>query len=1130
MPPQAGFRFPLEKRVRAACQRGSAQEGLKKHYSEHMPLERALWYRALVLLLLAGSLDAEEAELLLPGQSRERPIAAGEVHKYRVEVMDAPLLVTVEQRGIDLVVSARGAEEEGPIEVDAPNHAWGPEVLLLRSPGERLLEIRAGQTAVPPGRCTIRVEELPASTAEGARRIAALEAMSRGSQLAAGTPEERRQALSVYGEALEGWRALGERRWQAEALQAIASLQEQAHDLRSAAAGYQGLLALWQELSDPSREALTQNRLGIIRQQSGEIEAARRAQDSALALWRARGERVEEAATRSEICLLEQTRGALQEALACHREVLGFFREIGPTRQEAQILHNLGGVYDLLGEPDAAMAHYEQALALRRKLGDRPGEAQTLKNMAVVHRISGEWQEALRLYGQVRDIWGSLGNRAEEASLLNNIGFTYNHLGEPQRALTFLEEALKLRREAGARRGELITLNNLGSTWLQLGDPEKARAHHRQALDRATALGDTWQEAVTRLRLVEVELERGDPALALRELDPALASLRKAGTRQLAAQALLLRGRALRLAGQPREALAVLREGLEARRSLRDRTGEAEALHALALVERDLDLRDAARSHAEEAVARVEELRNGFVSPDLRAAFLATQRRAYALVIDLSMDRHATNPAGGHDRTALQISEQARARSLLDALHSGNTVPAGSTVPAGLRERRKSLRHRLSARADQRLKQSDPKSEEAEALEREIETLLNELDGVEAEIRRQDPRYAALRQPQPLGPQEIAGLLDSGTLFLEYSLGEERSYLWAVGTGSFHSFVLPPQREIEELARRAYEEMSTVEAGQGHSGRAAEALGRILLKDVWSEAAGSGRLVIVPDGALHVLPFSALPVPVTGQGWDAPAARVPLLESHEVVYVPSATTLALQRRRLEQRPPAPKWAAVLADPVFSADDPRLKGRAHQPAAKPPLPAFERLPASRREAEEIVGLAPSGQVWTAFDQAANRETVLSADLRSFQVLHFATHAVADANNPELSGLLLSLVDEDGRPREGFLGLSDIYELDLGAGLVVLSGCRTAFGREVRGEGLMGITRAFEYAGVPRVVAGLWRVQDQTTAKLMGRFYLALWKDRLPPAAALRAAQRSLRRERRYLHPYSWAGFVLQGDWR
>jgi CHAT domain-containing protein len=286
--------------------------------------------------------------------------------------------------------------------------------------------------------------------------------------------------------------------------------------------------------------------------------------------------------------------------------------------------------------------------------------------------------------------------------------------------------------------------------------------------------------------------------------------------------------------------------------------------------------------------------------------------------------------------------------------------------------------------------------------------------------------------------------------------------------------------------------------------------------------------VIVPDGALHYVPFAALPVP--------DAQRAPLLEHAEVSYLPSSTTLALSRRRLEHRLPASKQVVIFADPVFAANDPRLPTEKRGPPAGgeagPLFQVWERLWASGREGEEIAKLAPQGQVSTAVGFEASREAALSGMLNDYRLVHFATHGVADSRNPEMSGLVLSLVDAAGHSREGFLSLSDIYELDLRADLVVLSGCRTGLGREVWGEGVMGLTRGFLYAGAPRVVASLWQVRDRATAELMTRFYRAMWLEGLPPSAALREAQRHLRSSRgnpAYRNPYSWAGFVLQGDW-
>ncbi len=1078
----------------------------------------------------------EAAEVLPPGLGSERSIGAGEVHAWRLAVAEDPVLVAVEQRSVDLVLEIRGPAGE-TFGVAAGNGRWGPEVALLAGAGEHRIEVRPKEKSIWPGRYAIRVEPTPS---EGARRDALALMSQAGREAFADTPDARRQAAASYRRAADAWRALGDRRWEAEAFSCLAGLEEAASEFRAAAESNERAQASWRELAEPRREAAALNELGFVHLSTGETRGARAALESAAALWSRHGERFDEAETVSNLCFLEQLAGDLAAALACYEQPRAVFREFGVQAEEQRILNNLGGIYDLLGEPEAALEHYRQSLALRRALGDRLGEAQSLNNLAVIHRILGEWQEALRLYGEAREIVASLGERALEASLLANVGFTYDNLGEPQRALPFLEGALELRREIGDRRGEVITLNNLGLAWRRLGEPVRALEHHRRALELAATLGDGRQDAVTRLRLGELHLEQGDAAAALAAVEPALAYFDASGLRHSETQALQIRGRALTLAGRPREALPVLEDVLARRRSQHHPAGEAEALHALALAERSLDLPDDARAHAEAAVARAEELRTGFVSPGLRAAFLATQRRAYSLLIDLLIDRHAADPGGGWDRAAFEVSERARARSLLDALDSSGAARASTVAPAELIERRRSLHRRLSAKA---YRQLEPAGEKAEALTGEIAALLAELDELDGEIRRHDPLGAALSRPQPLGPEEIAALLDPGTLVLEYALGEERSVLWVIGAGGLRTFTLPPQREIDALARRAYAELSTVEAGSARREEAAEELGRVLLEPFWSAAAGVERLAVVPDAALHFLPFGALPAPPPGRGWDA-LDRLPLLEHCEVVDLPSATTLALQRRRLASRPPAAKLAAVLADPVFDADDPRLElppgsaGSARLPAERVAAagrepgaaPALPRLLSSREEAEAIAGLAPPGQVWTALDLAAGREAVLDGDLRGHRIVHFATHGVADTGNPERSGLVLSLVDAGGRPREGFLGLREIHELDLDADLVVLSGCQTALGRELRGEGLMSLTRGFVHAGVPRVVASLWRVQDRTTAELMTRFYRAMWQEGLPPAAALREAQRSLRREPRYRDPYSWAGFVLQGDWR
>jgi len=287
------------------------------------------------------------------------------------------------------------------------------------------------------------------------------------------------------------------------------------------------------------------------------------------------------------------------------------------------------------------------------------------------------------------------------------------------------------------------------------------------------------------------------------------------------------------------------------------------------------------------------------------------------------------------------------------------------------------------------------------------------------------------------------------------------------------------------------------------------------------------------------VPFAALPAP------GAAGAGSLLVARHEIVLAPSASALAVLRREVAGRAPAPRAVAVLADPVLESDDPRVAGGS--PAARDAardegtfhdlarsaddtgVARFRRLKFTRAEADTIVALAGDAPSLKAVDFDASRATVQRADLADYRIVHFATHGLLNNQHPELSGLVLSLVGRDGQPQDGFLRLHDVFNLKLGADLVVLSACRTALGADVRGEGLVGLTRGFWYAGAPRVLASLWDVRDQATAELMRRFYRRLLRDGQRPAAALRAAQLSMMKEERWASPYYWAGFVLQGEW-
>src|SRR5262249_33022190 len=285
---------------------------------------------------------------------------------------------------------------------------------------------------------------------------------------------------------------------------------------------------------------------------------------------------------------------------------------------------------------------------------------------------------------------------------------------------------------------------------------------------------------------------------------------------------------------------------------------------------------------------------------------------------------------------------------------------------------------------------------------------------------------------------------------------------------------------------------------------------------------------------------------------------IPLIASHEVVNLPSASALALIRREADGRQAAPKILAALADPVFDANDPRLADAkkkafpknliafaesAESPSVSSLLPpvlagsvrsfhrnGFDRLVFSNDEAEFVTGFAPRSLTLKATGFKANHQLAISGELSRYRIVHFATHGLLNSEHPELSGLVLSLVDENGRPQDGFLRMDEIFNLRLPSGLVVLTACETALGKEIKGEGLVGLTRGFMYAGAKRVVASLWEVDDQATSELMRFFYRGMLKEGLRPAAALREAQIEMSGSSRWSSPYYWAGFVIQGEWR
>ncbi len=885
------------------------------------------------------------------------------------------------------------------------------------------------------------------------------------------------------------------------------------------------------DATEAEAKKLTQEALQLFKQGSKEsLLAARKKFEAALVLWEKLEDKQSQAGTLSGIGRIYSDLGEKQKALQYYNQALPIFRAVEKRNGEATTLNNIGKVYSDLGEKQKALQYYNQALPLRRAVEDRGGEATTLNNIGKVYSDLGEKQKALQYYNQALPLYREVGDRDGEATTLGNIGGVYDDLGENQKALQYYNQALPLFRAVENRNGEATTLGNIGGVYDDLGENQKALQYYNQALPLFSAVGNRNGEAITLNNI----------------------------------------GFAYDFLGENQKALQYYNQALAILRAVGDRGKEAESLGNLAKLEHEQGNLQASLKHIESAIAIIEELRGTYTNQDLKTTYFSTVQGYYKFYIDLLMEQHKKNPSQGYDALAINISERSRARGLIELLAQANAKLSKNVDPKFIAQE-KELQLKRQAQEKilvQLINQDQPPKDSIQKTETEIQNIINQQKQLKALIRAQNPERDKLTNPEPLKLPEIQQQLDKDTVLLQYSLGNERSYLWLVTPTSLTSYELPKGEEIEKIASRFHSGLATNTLPID----SAQKLSEVILKPVKDKLAGK-RLVIVADGVLQQIPFAALHdltyQPQSNKKYskqnqkdssctNSGGLRIcqdnntpnekndyqPLFVNHEIVNLPSASTIAIQREKIADRKIAPKKIAILADPVYNSDDERVTSKAQtlspeleleRSALKRSAKSLNRngwipLPNTKIEAQEILKLVPSTDTLQAFSFDANYNWATSKNLNQYQILHFATHGFVNPDQPELSGIVLSLVNKDGQQIPGYLRLADLFEQDYPAELIVLSACETGLGKDVSGEGIVGLTRGLMYAGAARVALSLWQVDDKGTSVLMQEFYKQMLQENLTPTQALRAAQRKLWSNPEWRSPYYWAAFTLQGEWK
>jgi CHAT domain-containing protein len=933
----------------------------------------------------------------------------------------------------------------------------------------------------------------------------------------------------------------------ARTLDRLAEIYLKLNDSASALSAAREALDLSRRLGDAPLLVDTLNVSGVVYRSRTDNAAALRLLNEAHELSLGLNYRRGEAQSLTELGTTHFNQSELDKAVACGEGALHVWRELQDRRGEAHTLYNLGAPYMRQGKMAEAADALESAAALWRELGNPTEQANALLDLNFLAIREGQWGKALTLLNQIQPLVTD--KEAEpfmSGQVATSFGEVYEAYGQLEAARGYFSEALTLYRDYAHDVASAIDASSkAGRVQARLGDYEGAAQQIEEGLRLAEQFDNKFMTALCREDLGRVHLSAGLNARAKQELIQAVSGYERTGNRREWARAQAFLAQTDYAQGDWAAASKSYNNSLRVFQDIEDYTNEAAVCFGLGKLELEQQNFEEAGKHLKRSIDLTEQLRENAAGKDLRSSFLASVHDRYDAYVELLMQRHSVRPGERLDIAAFEASELGRARSLIDSLRDHQRELRHAADPSFLIEE-ETLQKREQKLLDTRakLESEGGAGEEVEKVEDELTKARARYETLEAQINS-TAKYNNLLRPQPLTFEEIRSqITDSETSLLEFSLGDRKSYLWLVTPDGLTSYELPDKQTIEVAALRLANLLTAPRDMPDQEAEVREAIAEVS-RLVLSPVAGklrSRRLIVVSDGILQYIPFQILA--------DASDAGEPLIARHEIVNVPSASTLVLARRETAGRPAAPKMLAALGDPVFSSSysfvaEAKKQERAGtaRPADEDPRRALvsdtadtfdpnriQSLFFAKQELDVLRELVPADEALVYSDFDATRDRLREIDLRQYRILHFATHGLLNAKQPELSGLMLSLVDQEGRPVSGFVGLSDIYNLRAPVDLVVLSACRTALGKDVRGEGLVGITRGFMYAGASGVVASLWRVDDEATAELMKRFYSNMLQQGMPPAAALREAQNSIRQEPQWRSPYYWAAFTLQGEYR
>ena len=1101
---------------------------------------------AIAVWVVSGTGLAQTAEpvALQPDQRIELAWAEQDQHRYRLpESLDQPVLVTVEQDGADLKAAARDASGQLLLEVHSTGWYVLNEFIALTADEARgaVIELSEQSRGRQLGRYAISFETIDATALPAWQQLQDgnryfLAAMPEGSKRpGCGEEAESRwqAARDCYQQVLgSGSNSSAEQRFWAEL--SVAGSYWEGGDYDDAVERFEVLA------SSSIPPGLQSGRLGIYleyalgstRQNSGDLDGAEQALqtllDGKLSPDRvprlSTGLQMLEAYTRNRLCLIDHYRNDLDTAEPCYRSLIDVAEELQDQALQQLLLNNLGGIHFVGGDLRTARVRFVAAQDIAKQLESAPDIARGHSVIGLTHYALDEYPEALERFSAYLGMAEDAGHLSNQASAHYRLANVYRRMGALDRARTHFRSARRLALESGDRSRQSGALYSLALLEIEAGNLSAAEV----LLEEDIQLNEDYPlesgPARPGLKLANVYVEQN----RFEEASELLTRLRSERTDRWPGwlEALLLESESRLLLGRGEAAEAS--QKAEQALDLAEITGRPTSLVIVQMLLAEAQYQSGefgqALASVREARLRFEGMRPDQISLESQAAYSRKQREVYATEISLLMREYYRTRNPDFSVEAFLLAERSKAQSLLVA---GAQADSDAVLSATQTEELRRLRDQLNVLSERRYEArwEDPDSDLRRAADERYTRVLNQLEQYESSL---GIRSGPIKLPEPDIETLQARIGPDRTLWSFY-IGEAGSFYWQLDAQGLRGGAFSSHDELQYQAGLVRQGFTRSNGYRSSTTRDAVAWWAGQLGSRFRLAADIRQLLISADGVLHYLPMKPFIEAM-------PALKQADREAPELLWISSASAASSAGTNVAAGSESFASAAAVVDPVFSTQDPRMAGSStksietgHGGRGLVSEPGLARLASSAGEIEPL-RQNERIELRVLSGHSASRKQILEGALSDESLIHFATHGILDDSGMALSGLALSAFDESGAPRPWLLTAEDISRLNLDARLAVLSACDTAGGKMISGEGLVGLARAFQYAGVPNVLASTWKVSDRATSELIRHFYHALLDQQLAPATALSEAQKQMQASPRWRDPYFWSGFkLIQSDY-